>query len=95
MKRLFFTLLSAAAISAFVSATPSLAGTGTAATAAAAPAPAPGNGNDARAQAEQALLHPTVVNQYPESEGSPSRQTYGRGYGYNYSSLDAATALVH
>jgi hypothetical protein len=93
MKRLFFTFLSAAAILAFVSATPSLAGTGTAATAAAAPAP--GNGNDARAQAEQALLHPTMVNQYPESEVSPSRQTYGRGYGYDYSSLDAATALVH
>jgi hypothetical protein len=111
MRRVFFTFLSAAAVCAFASATPSLAGTGNAAAAAAAtaaPAPAPtsapgtSNGNDARAQADQAQIHPMMANQYPdwtprgvaEGEVYPSRQTYGRGYGYNYSSLDAATALV-
>jgi hypothetical protein len=81
MKRVFFTFLSAAAVCAFVSATPTLAATapgvsgtaaasgaaatGTAATSAGAPAPGVGNGNDARAQAAQAEDHPEMADQVP------------------------------
>src|SRR5580658_4865047 len=104
MRRVFFTFLSAAAVCAFASATPSLAGTGNAAAAAAAaPAPAPAaapgtsNGNDARAQADQAQIHPMMANQYPDWTPRgvvASRQTHGRGYGYDYGSFDSASAHV-
>jgi hypothetical protein len=84
MKRLVFTFLSAGAVCAFISATPTLAG-------------GQGNGNDAIAQADQAQFHPMMVNQYPASvpQGEVYLSPEMHGRSFSYGAAGTATAQVH
>lgn len=93
MKYALASLVSAAAIIAFSCATPAAAGTGAPTSSSVSPAASGvsagqaggntggvGNGNDAIAEAEQARLHPTEMNQYPDWVLNGEVYYSGRGY---------------
>jgi len=97
MKYALTSLVSAAAIFAFSFAMPATAGTGAPTSSSVSPSASGvstgqagastgtvGNGNDANAEAEQAQLHPTEMNQYPDRvpNGVPQGEVYYSGRGY-------------